>query len=71
MVRILVERAFTGSLRYIEAAGLSTDTKPVGGIITGSRFLAVDTGDVYAYDETNSGSWAKIQAGPAADNQQG
>lgn len=61
MVRITSERIFDGSKKYIEAAGLSTDTKP-SGVITGSLFLEVDTGDVYAYDETDTGEWDKIAA---------
>ncbi len=44
---------------YIEAAGLSTDTKPIGTIITGSLFMEADTGDVYVFDE-ESGDWTKI-----------
>ena len=48
---------------YYEYAGLSTDDKPViAGQLTGSLFLEVDTGDVYAYDEEgDTGSeWVKI-----------
>lgn len=47
---------------YIEFAGLSTDSKPIqNDIITGSLFLEVDTGDVFAYDEeTAGGTWHKI-----------
>ena len=44
---------------YIEAAGLSTDTKPSEDLVTGSLFLEVDTGKVYAYDEV-SGTWNQI-----------
>jgi hypothetical protein len=29
-------------------------------VITGSLFLEVDTGDVYAFDETDTGSWGKV-----------
>lgn len=57
MVRIIVERTYNNNLKYIEAAGLSTDTKPTGGIVTGSLFLEVDTMKLYAYDETDTGSW--------------
>ena len=60
MVRIIVDKPFTDSLRYIEAAGLSTDTKPTGTIITGSLFLEADTGKVFVYDETSSGTWTEI-----------
>ena len=51
MVRVLVEDRFITDKRYIEAAGLSTDTKPVEGIITGSMFTEVDTGKVYLFNE--------------------
>lgn len=33
--------------------GLSTDTKPTG-VPNGSRFLEMDTGDVYMYDADGS-----------------
>ena len=39
MVRILVQNGFEGEKNYIEAAGLSTDTKPEANIVTGSSFL--------------------------------
>ena len=65
MIRILKEINFDGDNKYIEAAGLSTDTKPVEDLITGSRFTEVDTGDVYAFDETDTGTWHKIVSGPA------
>ena len=60
MVRIIVNRGFDESMSYVEAAGLSTDDKPVGGIVTGSLFMEADTGDVYVYDETDGGAWTKI-----------
>ena len=45
---------------YYEFAGKHLDTKPTGrDISTGSRFLEIDTGDVYAYDEVNQ-EWLKI-----------
>lgn len=50
----------TGKVKYFEFAGLSTDTKPTANnISTGSTFLEVDTGDVYAYDEVGS-EWHQI-----------
>ena len=57
MVRILVEQTYTNGTKYIEAAGLSTDSKPAGNIVTGSLFLEVDSMKLYAYDETAPGSW--------------
>lgn len=63
MVRNIVEKTFVGSKKYIEAFGLSTDDKPTSGIVTGSKFTEVNTGDVYLFDETSSGTWTKIAAG--------
>ena len=62
MIRNIVERQFTGGLKYIKAAGLSTDTKPTTGIITGSEFHEVDTGIDYDFDETN-GVWIAQNTG--------
>ena len=63
MVRIIVEKTFTGQKKYIEAYGLSTDNKPTAGIVTGSRFTEVNTGDGYLFDETDNGTWTKVSAG--------
>ena len=60
MVRLLVEQTFLTGKKYIEAACLSTDTKPTANLVTGSLALEVDTGDVYAFDETSTGTWGKI-----------
>ena len=38
MVRILHERIIEGNKKYIEAAGLSTDSKPTANIVTGSLY---------------------------------
>lgn len=62
MVRILVDQTYSSGKRYIEAAGLSTDTMPAAGIITGSKFHEVDTGIDYAFDETN-GVWIAQNTG--------
>ena len=56
MVRILEERTFVPDKKYIEAAGLSTDSKPKANIVTGSQFIEVDTGTVYFFDEV-SNAW--------------
>lgn len=65
MVRFIVEKTFTNGKRYVEAFGLSTDDKPVtaDGIITGSKFTEVNTGDEYLFDETSTGTWTKVKAG--------
>ena len=62
MIRAIVDRAFTAALKYQELAGLSTDTKPTSGIVTGSRFREVDTGVEYAFDEI-SGVWTAQNSG--------
>ena len=54
MIRNIIEDVYQDGLKVIEAAGLSTDTKPTAGIITGSVFHEVDTGIDYAFDETNA-----------------
>ena len=61
MIRNLVENTFTDNKRYIEAAGLSTDSKPTTGIVTGSVFIEVNTGKVFLFDEA-SGSWQEVGA---------
>ena len=38
----------------IEAACLSTDTKPTDGVANGSVCIEMDTGKVYMFDETNA-----------------
>lgn len=56
MIRALVERAFTADKKYVELFGLSTDSKPTTGIVTGSVFVEVDTGKAYLFNEDAS-SW--------------
>ena len=63
MIRALVERAFTAEKKYVELFGLSTDSKPTTGIVTGSKFTEVNTGDEYRFDETGNGTWTKVKAG--------
>lgn len=47
--------------KLIQIACLKTDTKPTANVATGSLALEVDTGDVYAFDETSS-TWSKINS---------
>ena len=55
----LVDLLANDGKQVIEAAGLSTDSKPTT-FATGSLFLEVDTGDIYAFAEGNPGTWNKI-----------
>lgn len=61
MIRRITEKMLDGSVIYIEAAGLSTDEKPTTGIATGSRFVEVDTGSEFLFDE-ESEAWTEINA---------
>ena len=60
-MKIIRQEVLNDGSYLIEAAGLSTDTKPTRNISTGSLATEQDTGDVYMYEET-SASWAKICA---------
>lgn len=61
MIRYIeINPAGYGGRQYVEMAGLSTDNKPKDNLVTGSLFMEVDTGDVYAFDETGEGTWTKI-----------
>lgn len=53
MIRYLKNERYTSDKRLIYAEGLSTDTKPTTGLITGSKFIELDTGMFWVYDETN------------------
>lgn len=44
----------------VEAACLSTDSKPTDGIANGSICLEMDTGKVYAYNEAGE-AWVELQ----------
>lgn len=60
MIRAIVEKAFTPDKNYVELFGLSTDSKPTTGIVTGSVFVEVDTGKAYLFNETAS-AWVEVQ----------
>lgn len=55
-MRKLVEIMFDKNKWYIEAVGMSGETKPSEGIITGSKFTEADTGIESVFDE-ESGEW--------------
>lgn len=64
MIRVLSERIFTDGKKLVEMAGLSTESKPTAGLVTGSKYTCADTGDVYMFYEADSPGWGKIVAGP-------
>lgn len=51
----------TNGKELIEAASLSTDSKPTTGVANGSLCLEMDTGKIYAFNETGS-AWVEITA---------
>lgn len=62
MIRVTKELQTNGTVKYCELAGLSTDTKPTETIATGSLFLEVDTGAIFAFDEVSE-NWNQISGG--------
>ena len=61
MVRPPLARLYTDGKQYVEFAGNSSDEKPTEGIITGSKFICVDTGIEYLFDE-DSNTWYPQEA---------
>ena len=62
MIRTVERRAFVGELLLCKFYGNSGDTKPTTGIVTGSKFVEVDTGIEYLFDEF-SGGWVAQNTG--------
>lgn len=62
MIRILDKRYFNGTSQIVNIAGNSGDAKPTYGIVTGSKFVEVDTGIEYMFDEV-SGAWVAQNTG--------
>ena len=62
MIRELFVKLYGDGLKYAELAGLSSDSKPTEGLVTGSTFDEVDTGMKYAFDET-TGTWTPQNTG--------
>jgi len=62
MVRILDGYMIQEGVMFIEAVGLSSDTKPTEGIATGSKFTEVDTVAEFLFDE-ESGMWLSQASG--------
>ena len=60
-MKIIKQTVLNDGSFLVEAAGLSTDTKPTRNISTGSIATETNTGDVYMYNES-SAAWAKICA---------
>lgn len=55
MIRTIERKAFTNDKLYCRFYGNSSDSKPTDGIITGSKFVEVDTGIEFLFDEDVAG----------------
>ena len=62
MVRVLAIKKFGDGLNLARFAGLSLDSKPTEDLVTGSEFVEVDTGCIYAFDE-DTGEWFLMKTG--------
>jgi len=62
MVRALAIKKFGDGLNLARFAGLSSDSKPTEDLVTGSEFVEVDTGCIYAFDE-ETGEWFLMKTG--------
>ena len=58
MIRVVNAGLVEEGKQYVELSGLSTDSKPVAGILNGSLFHEIDTTAIYAFDEENA-TWIK------------
>ena len=54
MVRVLKEETFVDGKKYAEITGNSGDSKPVDGLVNGSKFTEVDTGIISLFDEVSA-----------------
>ena len=54
MVRVLKEETFVDGKKYAEITGNSGDSKPVDGLVNGSKFTEVDTGIISLFDEASA-----------------
>ena len=61
MVRVLFYNQVTLEKPYVEMAGLASDDKPTN-CLTGSKFIEVDTGKTYLFDE-ESVTWIAANSG--------
>lgn len=58
-IRILESQLYQDGKHWIKAAGPSSVSKPLVGVVTGSFFIESDTGKVYVYDETST-TWTEM-----------
>ena len=68
MIRILESRIIEGNKSFVNIACLSTESKPIGDYVTGSKLVEADTGAEFRFDEV-AGAWNQTGAGYTAPEQ--
>ena len=59
--RVYGKDADGNDLFYVSLAGKSTESKPTTGIVSGSRFVEVDTGKQYVFDGiSTTPAWTEL-----------
>ena len=64
-IRCIEQKAFDGNKTLCTFAGLSTDSKPTGAFVNGTKYVCVDNGSEFMYNET-SNTWSQTKAGYTA-----
>ena len=64
-VRCIEQKAFDGNKTLCTFAGLSTDSMPVGDYVNGTKYICVDNGAEYMFNETAK-EWNQTAAGYTA-----
>lgn len=64
-IRCIEQKAFDGNKTLCTFAGLSTDSKPTGDFVNGTKYVCVDDGSEFMYNET-AAEWNQTKAGYTA-----
>lgn len=68
MIRTILDKVYADGLRFIDGFCNSMDIKPTTGIVTGSRLIEVDSGNVeFRFDEVSK-RWVPKQGGLKESN---
>lgn len=64
-VRCIEKKAFEGNKTLCTFAGLAADDKPTGAFVNGTKYICVDSGAEFMYNET-AAEWNQTKAGYTA-----
>lgn len=64
-IRCIEKKAFEGNKTLCTFAGLSTDSKPTGDFVNGTKYVCIDNGAEFMYNETAK-EWNQTAAGYTA-----